>query len=417
MFTASGFNMAVKQYTINQSLQPLTIDTFDYFMKLYVDIHKTIKDYSSFTFAMSQGRVPMLSTPEASRSRYTPSDLPEPDEGEMSRLWRGFLLYELICRMDGVSCTMASSFGDFPQPVGLFDPTKLFPCLPLYMREEANCVWAYFNSQYNLAFNCLLEKFELAVSELGQSSPGSSPNQIGDTRSIIEQLSVGSQRNEVHHLTHPSRHGGFYWASSMALLGASFCQQYLSWNSSCRLDFVRATYHPLCCAGGFHCYIMTGLGRHLDITGLSSKGFGWPCQPEYELDMYDDLTFTPCEDRMRSVGWIFWKNPDRLCYMNLGISQEYEMSSEHYEVDLGLVRHDLKLEGRLHLLEASVQRQDWEILVQRFRIPNSRFLHDDVKDLFMATGNLSTRSGADIASILGRQDAGGVLSQAKADDS
>lgn len=413
MFTASGFNRAVKQYIRNDGTRPLALDTFDYAMKLYIDIQKSITDYSSFTFARSQGRVPMLSTPEASRSRYTLPDLPAPDEEEMSRLWRGFLLFELICRMYGVPCAMITGTAVTPQAAGLFDPTKLVRSLPLYMQEEVKCVQVYFEAQYNLAFNGLLERFELAVWGLGQRSPGSWTHQTGDTRPIIELLRMGRQTKDVSYLSNLEWfHSPASWATNMAVLGVSFLQQYLSWDSSSRLGFIRATYSALCRGTGFLNLMV--LRCPFDLAGLSSKGFGWPYQPEDELDMYDDTTFTPCEDRMRSVGWIFWKNPDRLWLMNLGSSQECEMSSEYYEDDIGLVQPNLMLQARPHLMEASVQRQDWELIIQQFGCFKSRILHDDTYGLFMGIGEPSTLSSADIASMLARQDAEDPPTEVKA---
>lgn len=359
MFTASGFNSALKQYFDNNGRRPLALDTFDYIMKLYADIHKSITDYNSFTFARSQGRVPMLSTPGASRSRYTLPDLPAPDDQEISRLWRGFLVFELICRMHGVPCAITTCVWSMT-PAGPFDPTELLGSLPLYMREEVKCVQEYFEAQYNLAFNYVLERFEVAVRELGQRSPGSWTHQISDTRPIIELLRIGSQTKDMIYLTNPRSHH----RASLALLGVGFLQQYLSWDSHSRLEFVRATYNSLWRWSNYHAFRV--LECPLDIAGLSFQGFGWPCKPEDELDMYENTDFTPCEDRMRSVGWIFWKNPDRLRLMNLGSSQEYEMSIEYYEDDSGLVHADLMLKGRPHLMEASVQRQDWELIMQRF---------------------------------------------------
>lgn len=415
MFTASGFNHGIKQYIGNNGCRPLALDTFDYVMRLYTDVHKSITDYSSFTYARSQGRVPMLSTPEASRSRYTSPVLPAPDDEETSRLWRGFLLFELIARMYGVPWAVATDLSKTPQPAGLFDPTKLLDSLPLHMREEVKCVQEYFESQYKLAFNCLLERFELAVGKLGQPSPGSWTHQTGKTRPIIELLSLRNQTKDVSYLTDQSYWSKASWATSMAVLGVSFLQQYLRWDSSSQLGFIRATYEHLCREGQFLAII--GLRCPFDLSGLSSKGFGWPCQPEDELDMYDDTNFTPCEDRMRSVGWIFWKNPDRLWIMNLGSSQEYEMSCEYYEDGLGLVHPDLMLQVRPHLMEASVQRQDWELIVQEFGCSKNWFLHDDTRNLLMAIGKASPCSSADIASMLAGQESEDTRTEVKASGS
>lgn len=415
MFTASGFNKGVKQYIGNNGCRPLALDTFDYVMRLYTDVHKSITDYNSFTFARSQGRVPMLSTPEASRSRYTSPELPAPDDEETSRLWRGFLLFELNCRMYGVPCSIATNLSATPQPVGLFDPRKLLRNLPLYVREEVRCVQEYFEAQYKLAFNCVLERFELAVGKLGQRSQGSWTHQASDTRPLIELLSLGSQTEDVSYLTNQSYESKDSWVTNMAVLGVSFLQQYLCWDPSSQLGFIRATYNHLCWGSGFLASLVVTC--RFDLSGLSLKGFGWPCQPEDKLDMYDHTSFTPCEDRMRSVGWIFWKNTDRLRLMNLGSSQEYEMSRKYYDDDLGLVHPDLMLQIRPHLMETSVQRQDWELVMQEFGCSESRTLHDDTKSLFRAIGEPSICSSADIASMLARQNSEDTPTQVKASGS
>lgn len=303
----------------------------------------------------------------------------------------------------------------FPAPpVGLPKAEKIFQNLPLYMREEVMCVVEYIRSQYDLAFNCLLETFERAVGELSQQASGPPTPESGDTVAITKLLSPRNTKC-VECLIKPYDHSVSNWSACMALLGVGILRQYLSWDSSSRLDFVRKTLYPMIRKSG-DLLVRYVLPCQFDLVELSLKGFGWSRQPEEELDMYTDLNFTPCEDRMRSVGWIFWKNPDRLWLMHLGLSQEYEMSCEHYEDDLGQVRPHLRLDGRPHLMEESVKRQDWERVFQKFGSPLAGIRHKETMALLMAIGQLSTCSCADIASILARPDAESTPASPKADD-
>ncbi|KAJ0114103.1 hypothetical protein J7T55_007937 [Diaporthe amygdali] len=385
------------------NLRPLTLDTFDWSLKLYADIAKAITDYTSFTFARSQHRTLKLSTPEASRARCTSFKLPRVNDEETKRLWRGFLLYELCCRIDGVPMITATDESHWEASMKSRLSAALTR-LPVFMQEEVLCIQEYVRAQYDLAFNGIVESFELAVNEIGRQALDKSTTLIGSTKTIQQFLETEDCADDIYHLVEPRYSQANDWSINIAMLGVIFLRHFLSWDSSARLDFIRNTYWSL---GkdydGLEDFETAGHvpAVYIDMNEMAMIRFGWPRHTSYFLLQYNRLC--PSESRLRSVGWIFWIKPERLHLMNL-----WDLNQGLLEENYGLhgnIRPHLRLRGRSHLKETLVQRQDLEHIVRQFGadvLSNHRL--NKFKDFLRAICDPSSSGNADIAPLLLSQD-------------
>lgn len=382
----AAFDKALRRLVVdNSELRPLTPKTFDCSIKIYAIMNKTIKGYKLFTLARSQCRAPMLSTPEACNTRYTKLDdsFWPLDEAETSRIWRGFLLYELLCLMGGMPSIMAAAAGKrYKISKELFEARDLFSQMATYAQEEVLCVEHYVREQYDLAVNALVESFELAVCELGRRASRASASFVPD--GIEPIIDVGGDQVELFDLKYYKFHPK--WTASMSLLGVCFLQRFLSWDSSTRLDFTRITYLVMNRLG-----LPTSIFPQLDISfhELVEENFGWS-NHEHRMDRSDWMIEwdNACRLRLRAVGWIFWKRPDRLDFMHLTENRV----AEKYTTE-GIVYRHLRLKGRPHLMELLVDVQEWKRIVDHF---NPHYLSkrqlSDIKALFTSIETLDSSS-------------------------
>lgn len=416
LFTSADFNSALDEYVATISLRPrlLTLDTVDCSIKLYATFRRVIAGYNLFTLARSQYRVPKLSTPEATRLRhhFTDCSLRTLDDEETSRLWRGFLLYELTCFMHGVPQMMAAASNQpyhSPDSEELRDMSKSFYEMPTYIREEVMCVKQYAQEQYDLAFNSLVESFEVAVGEVGCQTLEVLPPPTDDTMPIV-YLEWEKFQSPLQYLFEPDFYNCNMWTINMAALGVSVLQEFVSWDVSTRLDFIRATYPFL--TNSDDCPIQhflrhPGHGEDVNVDDLLAKDFGWSetfLNDLTETHSVNDMT----QVRLRAVGWIFWCNRDRLFFMNL-VENEVD---ESYDCD-GQVYCDLKVQGRPHLLEKVVKIQEWEPIVQYFGPSFSESQLNNMKGLFRSMRNLNSAGVAEIVTTLPSQNKAGVPAEAK----
>lgn len=369
---------------------------------------KAITGYNLFTLARSQYRVPKLSTPQASRWRqqFTGCDLRTPDEEENSRIWRGFLLYELICIIHGVPQIMDAAWSEVHHVSDVaLEMSTSFRETPTDMREEIMCIQQYVQEQYDLAFNALVESFELAVGEIGRHALNTSPLPTDGTVPIVdmdwETLGV-----PVQHLIEPPSNNANIWSTNMAVLGVGFLQEFLSWDESTRLEFIRTTYPFL--SNEEECPINSFLRSDINVDDLTAKNFGWTSN---DMDYYlyqSRQVDVDIQLRLRGVGWIFWEKPDRLLFMSL----VEDLVDETYASSCGLRPH-LRLQGRPHLLEKSVQPEEWERIVRHFASSCSESQLNKIKVVFKSIGNLNSSSIADVVSALRCQDDGDAPTEAQ----
>lgn len=391
-------------------LQPLTLKTFDRSVNLFAIIDKAIAGYSLFTIARSQRRTPMLSTPEASRlwHKYLYRDDRTPDDEELSKLWRGFLLYDLTCVMHGIPRIKAAALGKKCRTLKkVLGAREVFEEMHTYMQEEVMCVKQYIREQYDLAFNELVESFELAVGDLGRRASNTTQPAEDEIMPIIE-LEDGVLDSSVQYLFEPPYDRCNAWTANMARLGINFFQQFVSWDSAARLDFSRITYPFLgrqkrCPIGTFPTY-------DFSRSDLFDEWFGWFSDYEDELDMYDCLG-PLSESRLRAVGWIFWKNPERLYFMNLD-----EDTLVDYYGSEGTIYPHLRVQGRPRLMETLVRPHDWERVCQHFGPSFSRDELKEIKGLFTSIESLKSSHIAEIVRIVRRQDVGVAPTEARKDD-
>lgn len=358
---------------------------------------KAITAYNLFILARSQDRVPGLSTPEATRSRYqfTDCDLRTPDEEETSRIWRGSLLYELYCIVQGMRQMMdtASSQSD-DDTLLLVEISQTFHEFPTHVQEEFMCIQHYVREQYDLAFNELVESFEVAVGGIGQRAVENLPPPTHGRKPIAD-LEWEDLQQPVQYLFEPPFYSSNPWATKMAALGIGLLQKFLSWDASTRLDFTRIAYPFL--SNPEQCPIHNMFTRDtpgITFGDLKAKNFGW--SQEY----LDDWGWGPRVDdvsqlRLRAVGWIFWHKSNRLSFMNL-VQDEVE-GSYGYK---GSIYPHIRLQGRRHLLEKLVEKHEWDPIVQRFGSSFSESQLDNIKGLFKSIDNLSPSSIADVVSAL-----------------
>ncbi|KAG6364193.1 hypothetical protein INS49_005791 [Diaporthe citri] len=410
-FKALDFNQAVNAYIQNSDLRPLTLDTVHRSIRLYEVVGKAITAYNLFTLARSQHRVPKLSTPEASRWRYqfTGCGLRTPDEEETSRIWRGFLLYELVCIIHGVPqiTDAASSRRHYASDVAL-EMSKSFRETPTYMREEIMCIQQYVQEQYDLAFNALVESFELAVGEIGRQALDTSTPPAESTVPIVD-LDWETLGVPVQHLIEPPCNKSNMWSINMAVLGVSFLQRFLSWDESTRLEFIRFTYPFL--SNWEECPIEAFLSSDINVDDLTAKEFGWASNDiDYSFYVSRNVDVN-IQLRLRAVGWIFWENPDRLWLMSLAEGLVDEAYASSYAL-----RPHLRLQGRPHLLEKSVEPEEWERVVRLFGPSLSESQLKDIKGLFKSIANLKSGSFSDVVSTLRCHHEGDASIEAQEND-
>lgn len=317
--------------------------------------------------------------------------------------------------MHGVPQMMAAASNQpyhAPDPEELRDMSRSFYEMPTYIREEVMCVKQYAQEQYDLAFNSLVESFEVAVGEVGCQTLEILLPPTDDTMPIVD-LEWETFQSPLQYLFEPPFYNCNMWTMNMAALGISVLQEFVSWDASTRLDFIRATYPfltnweqcPIQHFLGFPGYGENGEVIHVD--DLLAKDFGWS-ESFLEGLAWDDSVNDMTHLRLRAVGWIFWCNCDRLHFMNL-VENEVDGS---YGWN-GQISPYLKLQGRPHLLERFVKRQEWEPLVQYFGPSFSESQLNDIKGLFKSMGNLNSAGIARIVSTLPSQNKADAPAEAK----
>lgn len=338
----------------------------------------------------------MLSTPEASeiRQKQFQHCCQTLDDEEKSRTWRGFLIYDLLCLMHGVPSIAATARGEYYKASKTLLPAREVSLrITACMQEEVLCVWQYVQEQYDLAFNSLLESFELAIGELGRRSSGLSPSSSTHVQPIIEQRNADDV--PVQHLFDPPFRESNIWTSHISILGLTFLQRFLSWDSSTRLDFIRITYPFLGRIGRYsiHHFIRS----ELDAVGLIHENLGWTnhCVNLSKLATLQNS----CKWRLRAVGWIFRKEPPQLFTTDSNRRSPYA----RHDIE-GRIRRHVRLQGRPHLEEIPVEEQEWERILQHFGPSFSERQLNDVKGLFKSIGALDSGRIADTVSALRYQD-------------
>lgn len=380
----------MEECTDSRDLRPLTLDTFDCSIKLYATFSRAITGYSTFTLARAGYRAPKLSTLESSRIRYQFADrgVRTPDDEETSRIWKGFLLYEVTCLMQGVPQIMAAASGEvYRAPKELRDKWT-----SRCTSEEVMCVQQYVREQYDLAFNELVQSFEAAVARVGLDSLETSTPPT-DAAQPIAELECERLQDPVGYLFEPPFSDPNPWATKTAALGISFLQRFVSLNRSNRIDFIRISYPFL--SNSVKCPLNSFLGSKIAINDVRNKNFGWSDEDMSDWNWSSVIRDTSMQLRLRAVGWIFWENRERLFLMDL---HEYQVD-DTYGLEGRLLPH-LRLQGRLNLLEELVKPQEWEPIVQYFGPTPSEKQLDDIKGLFKSMDDLNPASIAAVVSAL-----------------
>lgn len=272
---------------------------------------------------------------------------------------------------------------------------EFFEEMPRYMQEEVMCVKHYIREQYDLAFNSLVESFELAVGKLGRWALDTAQPGADSTMPIIE-LEDGLLESSVQYLFEPPYDHSNTWTINMTMLGVSFFQRFVSWDLSTRLDFIRITYPFL--GSQEKCRVTDFLKDYFNFDSFMEEKLGWSQDYMDDLDIYEDLEF-PSESRLRAIGWIFWKSPERLYFMNL----TDELLAVCYGSS-GTIEPHVRLKGRPHLMETLAQPNDWERVCRHFGPSFSKDERREIRGLFSSTEKLESGDIARVVRILSQQD-------------
>lgn len=266
------------------------------------------------------------------------------------------------------------------------------------VREELICVQQYVRDQYDLAFNAVVDSFEQAVKKMGRlaSAPSTAPER---SISPVDDITCQDSPEQVRYLFKGHPYKETFWTDHMAMLGVSVLQEVFSWDSTTRLDFIRATCPFLWIMDipTFHELFMDECDA-CDVPGIHSH---W---------LRSQFNYF-ATSRMRAIGWIFWESPDRLASMSLtkgSVNTTYWCS--------GGIPTDLMHRVRSVYVRKALEPQDWEYIVREYGHPSSNIQLANAKSLFKSTGNLNRAKVAEIVSASRQQDVKGGGVEAKDND-
>lgn len=356
-------------------------------INMYTIMDKEVRHYGLFTLARSQHRIHKLSNPRTLLSDHLSLDCAAPDNREIQKVWRGFLIHELFCIMLGIPEVSAAASNETHYTIReRRDIWRFIWKIPPPVREEFICVQQYVRDQYDLAFNAIVNDFELAVNKMGRRATGSS---MSPNRSITQaiELTRDVSPKPVRYLFELLGHHNTSWTDHMAMLGISFLHEFFSWDSTTRLGFIRTTYPFLCRhhTGMFTLKYLFIHRHHLhQVAGIHA--------PLIRSGSRSDLDVAT--RRLRAVGWIFWENPDRLASMNL-VQGSVDATYWSYNGILTHLSHRL----RSFSLDRSLEPQDWEHIIRGFGSPYNDVQPASARSLFNSTGSLNRTKVAEIASV------------------
>lgn len=387
-------------YLRESSTRPLTMNTLHSSIKMYTMIDKEVRYYGLFTLARSQRRVDKSSNPRTFIShRQSPdSDQAAPDDRETQKIWRGFLIHELFCIMFGIpEISAAASNETHSNALERQDIWRFIRKISAPVREELICVQQYVRDQYDLAFNAVVNSFELAVGKMGRRASGPSMSSERSTTPVIELTSRDCPQ-PARYLFQPIDFYATCWTDHMAMLGVSFLHEFLSWDSTTRLDFIRAT-HPFLRSFSMFTFNRLFMNEFYerDVAGIHSPLL----RPGFEC---------LATRRLRAVGWIFWENPDRLASMNL---VQGSVNATYWSRDGILTRLIPRVPSVF--VEKSLEPQDWEYIIQEFGTPSCEDQLNNIRSLFKSIGTLHCANFAEIVSTSRQQDIEGAA-EAKDND-
>lgn len=284
----------------------------NYLMSTYGMLKRFISEYQIFVRTNMAGVGPYLS--ELTRSsRRREAQLPRQiwpplSKHETLRLQRGFLRYELCCRVNTVPYRDAHIIiktdleGPFVRPISSY--------IHRWEEEEIRCVWAYVHQQYLILVRDTVAEFRCDVRRLSNMARSAHDNEVTLAPGIV-----------------PGRDNDYfeYWAYNMSCYGLPLLQQLLRSGLSDQRRFLKNTtfgrsaeYERFQFLKDENCLRHYAPRRPRPIAPRSGQDPG----PIYmHMTKHLETQFNTTNDReqdqraekgLKEHGWIFWENEARL---------------------------------------------------------------------------------------------------------
>lgn len=315
---------------------PKGMEEVMFLARLYGTLKRFIRDFESFTYTVSQGALPSVSNLSSTFKRRRDGKVPPPTAEELVRLQRGFLRYELCCRLYGMPGIIENTnpkyqppiFGDQPRskPTSYF--TQFIRRLKHWEREEVYSVVMYVSRQYELTIRDMQDDLQESLT-LRQISRDVLPDNPGSEKACFAG-DLLDKDGRLRHLTmgFAITRGVGSWIQCVTGLGLSFLQRFLRSSPASRQMLFKHTYQY------FRGYGLPNKIFHQDSCwardGAYSHGrnpcFGWALD---RLWIFPNLRYlgyhgggvatdeTLDIDRLRDVGWVFWEEEHRCESMKL----------------------------------------------------------------------------------------------------
>ncbi|KAK2604133.1 hypothetical protein N8I77_007088 [Diaporthe amygdali] len=291
----------------------------NYIISMYGTLKRFIRDYQSFVRSILTGVPPPLSDLDPSFRReeaLEPKHWPPLSPNETLRLQRGFLRYELCCRLNGIPAwdtrirqwTTDASEGPFDSLSGY---------LQRWEEEEIRSIWTYVHRQYQVLVREVLTEFRCDIRRLSRKARNSPENEVVLLRNI-------SFQSDIDYFGR--------WTYSMSCLGLPLLQQLLRSefddqrrfvrNTTCELvvDFEGALFLSM-----YNDLTMESFPQPMRINLPTTTGVN----PIYERITYGLTTWCPTNvgrrrerlekagTRLKELGWVFWEDKVRLKNLRL----------------------------------------------------------------------------------------------------
>lgn len=233
---------------------------------------------------------------------------------EALRIQRGFLRYELCCRLSGLptwDMRITQSFEVFS--VEVFDSLSSY--LQRWEEEEIRCIWTYVRRQYQVIVREILDEYRSDIRRLNRRTRHTSQDEV----TLLPNISTGDIGDD--HFDS--------WTYNMSCLGLPMLQQLLRSEFDDQRRFLknttfqwRAPFH-----GALFLRESNSVRNEWNPRGdFINRPTTHCASPVYfdiifnlkNLTMHGDLErLEQAETRLQEVGWVFWNDRKRLDNMGL----------------------------------------------------------------------------------------------------
>lgn len=300
----------IQRYGIPRTADKLEVN---YLMSTYGMLKRFIWDYELFVQANMARLTPRISDLDPASSRRREDQLdelvnwPTLNEKETFRLQRGFLRYELCCRINIIPDRDALIIKTTVDPI-----ERNFHTLSHYLcgweEEEVDCVWTYVNKQYRILARDLAVDFRYNVRCLSKKT-----REMPDSDVIAAPAMFSGLEND--YLSD--------WAYDMSSYGLPLLQQLLRSGSDDQWRFLKNT---TCKRSGYPEFFDLLQGAYPErMLGDRLQEWSRPITPPDDQGV--SLLYKPMTNHLakkgwdesesgkgglKERGWIFWEDPSRL---------------------------------------------------------------------------------------------------------